>query len=577
MKMVSLATLRRAAGLSPIRGGVHPETRKRLSAGSPIEKMPMPKLLRVPLQQHIGVEAVPIVRREDIVLKGQLIGQARGAVSANVHAPTSGRVIAVGPYAAPHPSGLPVTTVTIRPDGEDRWGARMPRLRAEQASSEEIAARALEAGIVGMGGATFPASVKLTLGKRFKLHTLIINAAECEPYLTCDDRLLQERAEEVADGVGIMARALGVSKAIIAIESNKPAAAAAMRRHLVQAGPGAEIRLVPTLYPMGSEKHLVQAVTGLETPARALTAELGVVVHNAATANAIHAAVRYSEPLISRVVTVSGYGVRRPANLEVLVGTPVSDLLAHCGGLDGEPDRLILGGPMMGLPLRSTRVPVVKGSNGVLALTEHETRRKRSMPCIRCGKCMASCPCGLMPMELHARIQAEDLDGAVSTGLMDCVACGSCSFICPSNIQLVQGFNYAKGRLAAQQSRKHQQEETKRLAEARTVREAAIAEAKRAAMAKKKAEMAEKKRKQAAAKAAKAQKATKLAKAKEAEEAQAKQEPAQQPSTENSKTASAATTSESTPSGRSQSQAPEETQGTPQALADVKAVAEMEE
>ena len=494
--------LKRKTGAFAIRGGVHPETRKHLAASSPIEKMPIPKLLRVPLQQHIGAEAAPLVKRGDDVLKGQLIGKARGPVSANVHAPTSGKVIAVGPFSAPHPSGLPVTTVTIRTDGEDRWGERLPRLIPETASPEELANRVMEAGIVGMGGATFPSAVKLGLGAKYKLHTLIINAAECEPYLTCDDRLLREYAEEVADGVSMMAKALGVGKVVIAIESNKPDAIAAMRRHSLQAGPNAEVRPVPTLYPMGSEKHLVQTVTGLETPARALTAELGVVVHNAATAHAVHKAVRYGEPLLSRVLTVSGYGVTRPANIEVFIGTPVSDILSHCGGVLGAPDRLLLGGPMMGLPIRSTRVPVVKGTNGVLALTTSETRRKRAMPCIRCGSCVAACPCGLMPMELNARIQAEDLDGAVDAGLLDCVACGSCSFICPSNIQLVQGFNYAKGRLAAKQSQKHQQEETKRLAEARTAREEAVAAAKKAAMAKRKAEQAAKKKAAAAKKAA---------------------------------------------------------------------------
>ncbi len=508
MGRLNLPFLRRTADLFRIRGGVHPETRKYLAARAPIETMPLPPLLRVPLQQHIGAEAVPLVARDDRVLKGQIIGRARGAISAHVHAPTSGRVLAVGPFAAPHPSGLPVTTVTIRPDGEDRWGPRMARLHPEDATPEDLAARVLEAGIVGMGGATFPAAVKLGLGARYPLHTLIINAAECEPYLACDDRLLRERAEEISDGIWIMAKALGVPRILVAIETNKPDAIAAMRRHIHRCGPEAEVRPIPTLYPMGSEKHLVQTVTGLETPARALTAELGVVVHNVATAHAVHRAVRYSEPLLSRVLTVSGRGVTRPANVEVLIGTPVSDILEHCGGLTGEPDRLILGGPMMGLPLRSLRVPVVKGTNGVLALTAAETRRKAAMPCIRCGGCVQACPCGLLPMELNARIQAGDLDGAVDAGLMDCVACGSCSFICPSNIQLVQGFNYAKGRLAAEQSRAHQKEETKRLAEARTAREEAVAAAKRAAMAKRKADQAAKKKAAAEAAAAAAQDTT---------------------------------------------------------------------
>lgn len=500
----SFSTLLNPASLFAIRGGVHPETRKFLAASCAIEDMPIPALIRVPLRQHIGAQAEPFVARDDLVEKGQLIARARGPVSANVHAPTSGRVIAVGHFTAPHPSGLPVPTITIRPDGEDRWGPRLSRIHPETAAPEEIAARVAEAGVVGMGGATFPSAVKLNLGQKYDLDTLIINAAECEPYLTCDDRLIRERAEEIADGAGIMARALGVDRIIVAIESNKPDAIAAMQRHNLGLHHKIEVKVVPAQYPMGSEKHLVKTVTGKETPARALTAELGVVVHNAATAHAVHLAVRYGEPLVSRVVTVSGRGVKRPANLRVLIGTPIVDIIDHCGGLVGTPERLILGGPMMGQPIANLRAPIVKGSNGVLALTRAEARKTEVMPCIRCGSCVQACPCGLTPFELNARIQADDLAGATKVGLMDCVACGCCSFACPSNIPLVQAFGYAKGKLAEKDSRKHQQEMTKRLAAARIAREEAIAEAKRAAMAKRKAEMAAKKKKQAEAKAAKA-------------------------------------------------------------------------
>lgn len=498
---MTIATWLNPANLFSFSGGIHPETRKFLTSDSAIETMPVPSLIRIPLQQHIGVAAEPVVKRDDLVTKGQLIGKARGPVSAHIHAPTSGRVIAVGHFAAPHPSGLPVPTITIRPDGADTWGDRLPRLRPEDADPEELAARVGEAGIVGMGGATFPSAVKLNLRDRYDLHTLIINAAECEPYLTCDDRLLREHTEEVADGAAIMARALGVDTVIVAIESNKPHAIAAMQRHNLAMGYKLRIRPVPTLYPMGSEKHLVKTVTGLETPARALTAELGIVVHNAATAYAVHLAVRYGEPLVSRIVTVSGRAIQRPANVRVPLGTPVADILAHCGGLVEDPDRLLLGGPMMGQPIDNLRVPVVKGTNGILALTKGETRKNDVMPCIRCGSCVHVCPCGLTPFEMNARIQADDLEGASDVGLLDCISCGCCSYNCPSNIQLVQGFNYAKGKLAERQGRKHQQDETKRLAAARTARMDAIAEAKRQAMAKRKAEMAAKKKKAAEAKA----------------------------------------------------------------------------
>lgn len=502
MSILPLAGRFDPSRLFAFRGGVHPETRKFLTADCAIEDMPLPALVRVPLQQHIGVEAEPIVKRDDQVLKGQLIGKARGAVSANIHAPTSGRVIAVGHFTAPHPSGLPVPTITIRPDGKDEWGPRLPRLRPESASAQEIAAQVAQAGIVGMGGATFPAAVKLNLREKYRLTTLIINAAECEPYLTCDDRLLRERAEEIADGAGIMARALGVEEIIVAVETNKPQAAAVMSRHRNVLGHALRVRTVPTQYPMGSEKHLVKTLTGRETPARALTAEMGVVVHNAATAYAVHLAVRYGEPCISRVVTVSGRGVARPANVRVLIGTPVSELLAHCGGLVEEPERMLLGGPMMGQPIQNPRVPIVKGTNGVLALTHGESRDRNVMPCIRCGLCVQVCPMGLTPFELNGRIEAGDLEGAARVGLLDCIHCGCCSFTCPSNRPLVQTIQFAKGKLAERDSRRHQQQEARRLAEARTARLEAIAEAKRAAMARRKAEMAARKQAGAATRAA---------------------------------------------------------------------------
>ena len=490
----SLATLFHPLQFFTMRGGVHPETRKHITSELDIEEMPLPSLIRMPLQQHIGTEAEPLVARDDLVLKGQLIAKARGPLSANIHAPTSGRVIAVGHFVAPHPSGLPVATITIRPDGEDKWGPRLPRIRPENASPEEIAAQVAEAGIVGMGGATFPSAVKLNLRAKYDLQTLIINGAECEPYLTCDDRLMRERAEEIADGIGIMARALGVKQVIVAVESNKPQAVEAMTRYNRALGYTFQISVVPTQYPMGSEKHLVKILTGKETPARALTADLGVVVHNVATAHAVHLAVRYGEPLIARTVTVSGRGIKRPANLRVLIGTPVAEVIAHCGGFAEEPERLLLGGPMMGMPIQNTRLPVVKGTNGILALTASETPDHDTMPCIRCGRCVQACPVGLTPFELNARIQVDDLDGAAKIGLMDCLTCGCCSYVCTANLPLVQSIHFAKGKLAERQSRKHQAEETKRLAAARKAREEAIAAAKMAAMLKRKAEMAAKKK-----------------------------------------------------------------------------------
>jgi electron transport complex protein RnfC len=476
--------------LFKIRGGVHPHDHKHLAAEQAIEDLPMPALLHIPLQQHIGAPAKPAVRRGQQVAKGELLALSQGAISAPVHAPTSGRVMGVGSYPAHHASGLSVRTVTLKPDGEDRWADDIQGVPDPFAlEPAEIAARVAAAGIVGMGGATFPSAVKLNLRTRYRLHTLVINGAECEPYLTCDDRLMREQADQVVNGVRIMAHALGVDRIIIAIENNKPQAQAAMA---LAAAVDSRIRIarLPTRYPMGSEKHLVQALTGRETPARGLTADIGVVVHNGATAFAVHEALVQGRPLVSRVVTVSGAAISRPRNLRVPLGARVQDLLDHCGGFAEEPARLISGGPMMGQPLPSTRVPMVKGSNGVLALTAREVDQREPMPCIRCATCVQACPCGLMPLEMAAHTRAGDLEGAVGLGLMDCIGCGSCAYVCPAHIPLVQFFNYAKGEMAARGRAKQKQTETKRLAEQRTARMEAIKQAKREAMAKRKREAA---------------------------------------------------------------------------------------
>ena len=476
-----------------IRGGVHPEDRKALSADCAIEPVALPELLRIPLQQHIGAPAEPVVRKGDTVKKGQLLAVGQGLVSAPVHAPTSGRVMAIGRYHAPHPSGLPGRTVTLKPDGEDAWGdLPAPIEDPFKAEPETIAKRVAESGIVGMGGATFPSAVKLNLRDRYAITTLLINGAECEPYLTCDDRLMRERTEQVLDGIRLMAHALGATAIIIAVEKNKPRALAALTAAAAPYG-AVTVAGVPTRYPMGSEKHLVQVVTGKETPARALTADIGVVVHNVATAFAVHEAVRFGRPLVSRIVTMSGGAIAVPKNLEVPIGTPFAHLIDRCGGTGKDLDRLLLGGPMMGQPLSNTKAPIIKGTNGLLALSTTESRVTPARPCIRCATCVSVCPCGLVPLEMAARIRKEELDAAVGWGLLDCVGCGSCAYACPAHIPLVQFFNYAKGQLTHQQRSKHKQEETKRLAEARTKRQEEAARAKREAMAKRKAERAAKK------------------------------------------------------------------------------------
>jgi len=469
--------------LFPIKGGIHPEYRKELTSEKPIVALPIPSVLTLPVQQHMGAAASTVVQVGDRVLKGQMLARGQGVVSAPVHAPTSGTIVAIEERTAPHPSGLPMLTIVLESDGKDEW-AELPAPIADPftATPQQIRARVAESGIVGLGGATFPSAVKLGLGDKNKLEILLLNGAECEPYLTCDDRLMREYAAEVIDGARIMARALGAPQVIIAIEENKPQAAEAIQaaaRMLLDVS----IATVPVQYPMGAERHLTQAVTGRETPARKLTADVGVVVHNVATARAVHHAVRHGRPLLSRVVTVSGHGVANPNNVEVPLGTPIDDLLAFCGGLRGEVKRLISGGPMMGQPIPDTRVPVVKGTSGILALTAAEANERPTQPCIRCGTCVSICPCGLVPVEMAALIRNERLEEAAAIGLRDCVSCGSCSYICPSYVPLVHFFNYAKGRLNALDAERRKTEQTKALVAARNARLERAAEAKRAAAA----------------------------------------------------------------------------------------------
>lgn len=497
--------------LHKLRGGVHPEGRKDLSAEPPIRLLPMPERLFVPLQQHIGAPARHLVGIGDVVKKGQLLAASQGMVSAPVHAPTSGRVIAIGDFPGPHPSGLPMPTLTIEADGLDTWiDADIPA-DPFALSPEEVAARVGAAGIVGLGGAAFPAAVKLNLSRRNEVTTLIMNGGECEPYLTCDDRLMQERAAQIVEGIRLIAHATGASEILVGIEDNKPEAIAAMTK--AAAGSPVKVVKVPAMYPMGSEKQLIQVLTGQEVPAGGRAADIGVLVHNVGTAYAVQQALCLGRPLVSRIVTVSGGGIMAPGNLEAPIGALAADLVRACGGLRIDAARLVLGGPMMGTQLTSLDVPVIKGSSGVLALTREEVEQTRPGPCIRCSSCVRACPMGLLPLEMAARIRAGDPAAAVDWGLKDCIACGSCSYVCPSHIPLVHWFNHAKGDLAARERLKMKNEATKKLADERTARMERIArereEAARLRAAKKAAADAAKK---AAAEAAAAAKAAEKAK-----------------------------------------------------------------
>jgi electron transport complex protein RnfC len=459
------------------RGGVHPEGHKLATGKRPIEVLPMPKRLYIPVQQHIGAPAEPAVKPGHHVLKGRLLAHGQGSVSAPVHAPTSGTILDIVDHTAPHPSGLTVRTMILETDGKDEWIDTEPCINPFELNPQDIVMRIGEAGVVGLGGATFPSAIKLKLGTSKPIKTLIINGGECEPYLTCDDRLMQERAHEIIDGVRILLHCLGAPRALIAIEDNKPEAIEAMKM-AANLFEHVKIVPVPSLYPMGSDRQMIQTLTGLEVPAGKRSAEIGVLMHNVGTAYAVHDTIRKGRPLLSRIVTVGGGAVREPRNLEVPLGTLVSELFEHCGGFIESPERILMGGPMMGQVMPHMNVPVIKGTSGVIALTKKEITQQQTMPCIRCGSCAQVCPCGLLPMELAVRANKGKFDNAVEYGLMSCISCGSCSYVCPSHIPLVQYFDYAKGAIAAQNREKQKATETRELAKQRTLRLEREAEAK---------------------------------------------------------------------------------------------------
>ncbi|PLK48178.1 electron transport complex subunit RsxC [Uliginosibacterium sp. TH139] len=484
--------------ITGVRWGVHPhDDHKRPAADVPLRVMPIPATLCVPLLQHVGAPAKPVVAVGDKVLRGQLLASAQGNVSAPVHAPTSGVVTAIGPVIAPHPSGLPFDAITIACDGEDQALPASEMPDPLSLAPDEVTRQIAAAGIVGLGGATFPSAPKAQLGRKHAVETLIINGGECEPYLSSDDCVMRARAEEVVDGIRILMHATGAASALVGIEDNKPEAIAAMR---TAAEPFDAIRIcpVPARYPMGSDRQLVEVLTGKQVPAGARTATVGVLVNNVSTCAAIHRALRHGESLYRRIVTVNGGAVMDPGNVLAPIGVMVEDLLAFVG-LKETPARLVMGGPMMGAALPHARVPTVKGCGGILALSAAEIAKPEPSPCIRCGSCVSACPMGLLPLEIAARVKAGDYDGADAQKLDDCLACGCCAYVCPSHLPLVHAFYHAKGELWKRAQQKKRNEFTKGLAQARTARLEREARERAEAAARRKAERAAQQAAQAAA------------------------------------------------------------------------------
>ncbi len=427
-------------------GGIHPEENK-LTTDRAIELLPVPPVVMVPVTQHIGAPAKVEVKKGDKVKVGQVIAAAGGMVSANIHSPVSGTVNKIDEIV--DASGYRRTAIIIDTEG-DEWEEGIDRSsdikRELTASPEEIIKGIAEAGIVGLGGATFPSHVKLTPPPGRKCEVLIINGVECEPYLTGDHRLMLEKGEEIIIGIQLLMRALSVKKAIIGIENNKPDAISRMQG-LCNGKEGISVQPLKVKYPQGGEKQLIDACIGRQVPSGKLPIEVGAVVHNVGTAFAVYEAIQKNKPLVERVVTVTGKSVAKPGNFLCRIGTPISALIEAAGGLPKDTSKIISGGPMMGKALTSTDVPVVKGSSGILLIPEEIAIRPTHQACIRCSKCVSACSMGLSPYLLMTLSEKAMWEQAEEEKVLDCIECGSCSFICPAGRPLLDYIRLGKNKV----------------------------------------------------------------------------------------------------------------------------------
>ena len=429
-------------------GGVHPPENK-LSKDKKIEVLPLPKTVFIPVAQHIGAPSTPVVKKGDEVKVGQIIAQSSSFVSTNIHSSVSGKVKKVD-FSADS-SGYPKQGIFIDVDG-DEWVEGIDRsedlVKEISVDGPDIVKKIQEAGIVGLGGATFPTHVKLVPPKGMKAEVLLINGVECEPYLTSDHRLMLEKADEIMVGIQLLMKAMGVEKAVIGIENNKPDAIKLLKEKSASYS-GVSVQPLKVQYPQGGEKQLINAVTGKEVPSGALPIAVGAVVSNVGTAFAVYEAIQKNKPLVERVVTVTGKGVEKPSNFMVRIGTATSELIEAAGGLPENTGKIISGGPMMGRAIASLDVPVTKGTSGLLLMQEEESKREEIQACIRCSRCTSVCPMGLEPYLLMTLGEKQIFDRAENERIMDCIECGSCSYTCPSSRPLLDYIRFGKGKVGA--------------------------------------------------------------------------------------------------------------------------------
>jgi len=427
-------------------GGIHPPENKHQSMRTPIADAGIPPQLTIPLSQHIGAPASAVVSVGDYVLKGQVIAEARGFVSVPKHAPSSGTVLAIEDRLIAHPSGHLAPCIVIATDGKDEWIEHSGTPHYQALDKADLLDLIRHAGIAGMGGAGFPSSVKLSVKPGTHIETLIINGTECEPYITADDAMMRERADQIIEGTKILRHIIAPDETLIGVEDNKPEGLGALRA--AAEGTGIEIVEFPTKYPSGGEKQLIEILTGKQVPSGGLPAQVGVVCQNIGSTVAIYHAVVLGEPLISRVTTVTGESVREQQNFQVLIGTPMRYLLEKAGYQSDRNERLIMGGPMMGFTVPDSDVPIVKTTNCLLAPTEAELPTPPPpQACIRCGLCAQACPASLLPQQMFWFAQGKEFEKLEQHNLFDCIECGACSYVCPSNIPLVQYYRASKAEI----------------------------------------------------------------------------------------------------------------------------------